>query len=208
MDTYEDPNVPDAVIENLQDLVSTNYLGTDTAAMHIRASALVARLKALNRNANAATRVHKQATAEARQEMDQTHLGLQNLLYEKRHLEREIEKCRQFASIYQDVPLYSLDQFKELAPPEAVVDDEHQLMLNRLSFELAERQRLDLKKRNLAAQKEELLKESKEKQVTYDNVKSQVDKLMKMAAEIKKTVDDLVLPIPSSSPPPSSPVPS
>ena len=34
-----------------------------------------------------------------------------------------------------------MDKFKELAPPEAVVDDEHQLMLNRLSFELAERQR-------------------------------------------------------------------
>lgn len=91
--------------------------------------------------------------------------------------------------------MYSLDQFEELAPPEAVVDDEHQLMLNRLSFELAERQRqvitfpvfvidiafrLDLKKKALAAQKEELLKESKEKQVTYDNVKSQVDKLMKV----------------------------
>jgi THO complex subunit 5 len=208
MDTFEDPNVPDAVIGHLQELVSANYLNTDTTAMHIRASALIARLKALNRNANAATRVHKQATAEARQEMDQTHLGLQNLLYEKRHLEREIEKCRQFASIYQDVPLYSLDQFKELAPPEAVVDDEHQLMLNRLSFELAERQRLEFKKKELTVQKEELLKESKEKQVTYDNVKSQVDKLMKMAAEIKKTVDDLVLPIPSSSPPPSSPAPN
>jgi THO complex subunit 5 len=79
----------------------------------------------------------------------------------------------------------------------------------------------------LTAQKEELLRESKEKQVTYDNVKSQVDKLMKvrscliqsttlvdlellqMAAEVKKTVDDLVLPIPPSSPPPaSSPTPS
>lgn len=45
------------------------------------------------------------------------------------------------SSIYQDVNLYSMDEFKELAPPEALVDDEHQLMLNRLSFELAERQR-------------------------------------------------------------------
>lgn len=48
-------------------------------------------------------------------------------------------------SIYQDVPLYSLEEFKELAPEEArndhVLSDEHQLMLNRLSFELAERQR-------------------------------------------------------------------
>jgi THO complex subunit 5 len=43
------------------------------------------------------------------------------------------------------VPLYSLDGFIQLAPPEArtedVLADEHQLMLNRLSFELAERQR-------------------------------------------------------------------
>jgi len=104
------------------------------------------------------------------------------------------------SSIYQDVPLYNMEQFKELAPPEALVNDEHQLMLNRLSFELAERQRLELKKKQLSAQKEELLQESKAKQVTYDNVKSQVDKLMKMAAEIKKTVDDLVLPIPPTSP--------
>jgi THO complex subunit 5 len=91
------PPAADEVIEKLRDLVSPNYKDSDTAAMHIRATALVARLKALNRAANAATRARKQATAEARQEMDQTHLGLQNLLYEKRHLEREIEKCRQFA---------------------------------------------------------------------------------------------------------------
>lgn len=48
-------------------------------------------------------------------------------------------------SIYQDVPLYTLDEFQNLAPPEArtdvVLKDDHQLMLNRLSFELAERQR-------------------------------------------------------------------
>lgn len=68
--------------------------------------------------------------------MDQTHLGLQNLLYEKRHLEREIEKCRQFAwvsvscilqsttltrairSVYQDIPLYSREEFEERAPEE------------------------------------------------------------------------------------------
>jgi len=110
--------------------------------------ALVARLKALNRAANTATRVCKDKTAAARLEMDQSHLQLQNLLYEKRHLEREIDKCRQFASIYQDVPLYSLEDFKRLAPEEArteeVLADEHQLMLNQLSFELAERQRYAL----------------------------------------------------------------
>lgn len=147
--------------KHFQDLVDPATADADPAALRIRASTLLARLKALNRSANVATRTHKQATADARQDMDQTHLGLQNLLYEKRHLEREIDKCRQFAyvlpipvtllsltlpsSIYQDVPLHSLAEFQELAPPEArttdVLGNPHQLMLNRLSFELAERQR-------------------------------------------------------------------
>ncbi|KIJ70546.1 hypothetical protein HYDPIDRAFT_23645 [Hydnomerulius pinastri MD-312] len=193
----------DPAIKHFQDLVSPTFSNGDATAVQIRASALIARLKALNRNANAATRAHKHATTEARQEMDQTHLGLQNLLYEKRHLEREIDKCRQFASIYQDVPLYSLAEFQELAPPEArsndVLDNPHQLMLNRLSFELAERQRLDLRRKELMTQKEDLLKQSKIKLATVESVKSQIDTLMKAAAEIQKKVDELVPPLPPSA---------
>lgn len=91
------PALPDAVVSSLRDLVGSSYLNHDSASVQVRAGALFARLKALNRSANAATRTHKQATAETRHDMDQTYLGLQNLLYEKRHLEREIEKCNQFA---------------------------------------------------------------------------------------------------------------
>jgi len=91
------PPSPDEVLDKLRDLVSPSYLQQDTAAMHIRAMALIGRLKSLYRAANTATRSKKEETAAARQEMDQSHLHLQNLLYEKRHLEREIEKCRQFA---------------------------------------------------------------------------------------------------------------
>ena len=95
------PPDSDTVIHNLRALVDPATLpsGTDPAAVHVRAGALFARLKALNRAANHATRAHKQATADARREMDQTYLSLQNLLYEKRHLEREIDKCRQFAYV-------------------------------------------------------------------------------------------------------------
>jgi THO complex subunit 5 len=97
----------DAVISQFRDLVDQRVghgHNLDTAAAHIRAAALVARLKALNRANNSATRARQQATAEARQEMDQAHLGLQNFLYEKRHLEREIEKCRQFACVVVPAP--------------------------------------------------------------------------------------------------------
>ena len=89
---------PDTVIQNLHGLTdpstTANY---DPQVVQTRAMALFGQLKAHNRAANAQTRSHKQATADARTQMDQAHLALQNLLYEKRHLEREIEKCRQFA---------------------------------------------------------------------------------------------------------------
>jgi THO complex subunit 5 len=193
----------DQAIKHFQELVSSDLTSVDPTSIQIRANALVARLKALNRNANAATRACKQATTEARHDMDQTHLGLQNLLYEKRHLEREIDKCLQFASIYQDVPLYSLPEFKTLAPPEARSDDVlqnvHQLMLNRLSFELVERQRLDQKRKELTAQKEELLKHSKLKLATVESVKTQIESLMKAAADIQKKVDELVPALPPSA---------
>ena len=48
-------------------------------------------------------------------------------------------------SIYQDITLHSVDEFLKLAPPEMCPPDitanDHQLMIQRLSFELAERQR-------------------------------------------------------------------
>lgn len=87
----------DAVIGKLRDLVEQDAGQGDAATLQIIGGALIARLKALNRAANAAARERKLITAAARQEMDDAHLGMQNLLYEKRHLEREIEKCQQFA---------------------------------------------------------------------------------------------------------------
>lgn len=95
----------DEVLDKLRELVSPSHFQHDSTALHIRAMALLGRLKSLHRASNTATRLAKEKTAEARQEMDQSHLNLQNLLYEKRHLEREIEKCRQFAWVFPFVVL-------------------------------------------------------------------------------------------------------
>jgi hypothetical protein len=50
--------------------------------------------------------------------------------------------------MYQDVPLYTLEEYKHSAPEEMrteqILGDEHQLMLSRLNFELTERQRCAL----------------------------------------------------------------
>ncbi|CAK5275518.1 unnamed protein product [Mycena citricolor] len=190
-----------AVIDGLKTLVDAENTSKDALVVNTRASALTGRLKALVRAANTATRTAKDLTASARQDMDQAHLGLQNLMYEKRHLEREIEKCRQFATVYQDIPLHDLEDFKVLAPLEArtdqVLSDEHQLLLNRLSFEFVERQRLEQMQKDLLQQREELYKESKVKAVTSDNVKTQIETLSKVAGEVQKKVNEFVATIPN-----------
>jgi THO complex subunit 5 len=89
------PPVPDVLLDGLRTLVNKGSNVQTTTPLV--SGTLFARLKALNRAATASVQAHKALAAEARVEMDQTQLGLQNLQYEKRHLEREIEKCRQFA---------------------------------------------------------------------------------------------------------------
>ena len=53
-------------------------------------------LRKLNRVDKLRTRSSRDATAAAKQSADALHLQLQNLLYEVMHLEKEIDKCRQF----------------------------------------------------------------------------------------------------------------
>lgn len=82
-------------IQRIRDLASAGL--PDLDVLLTEGGTLFAQLKGINRATNVATRDHKQRTAEARQAMDHTHLGLQNLMYERRHFEKEIEKCKQFA---------------------------------------------------------------------------------------------------------------
>jgi hypothetical protein len=58
--------------------------------------ALLARLRGQNRGAIFRVRDTKQATAEARQEIDRLHLQLQNLYYEQKHLTGEIAACEAY----------------------------------------------------------------------------------------------------------------
>lgn len=57
---------------------------------------LLAQLRGLYREAILRVRETKQATAEARQEIDRLHLQLQNLYYEQKHLMGEIAACESF----------------------------------------------------------------------------------------------------------------
>ena len=58
--------------------------------------ARLAQLRGQNRDAIFRVRDTKQATAEARQEVDRLHLQLQNLYYEQKHLTGEIAACESY----------------------------------------------------------------------------------------------------------------
>ena len=60
---------------------------------------LFVRSKHVMRQVNNVVKAHKDATIHARAEMDAVLLVLQNVLYEKRHVEREITRCQEFGYV-------------------------------------------------------------------------------------------------------------
>jgi len=56
----------------------------------------LAQLRGYHRDAHISARATKALTAEARQEVDRLHLQLQNIYYEERHLQGEIDACESY----------------------------------------------------------------------------------------------------------------
>ncbi|XP_068633298.1 THO complex subunit 5 homolog [Battus philenor] len=126
--------------------------GTDESkekinAKRIEASLLLVALKKLNRLEKVRTRAGRDALNKEKQRVDSTHLLLQNLLYEADHLNKEVTKCLQFKSKDEEIELVPLEDFYKEAPveisrPDITKNDEHQLQLARLEWELRQRREL------------------------------------------------------------------
>jgi THO complex subunit 5 len=109
-------------------------------------------------------------------------LTLQNLQYERLHLEREITATETFATIYQDIPLLSVSEFEAQAPTELKLltpaSDPHQMMLNRLTFELQERKRLAERVKSLQEKKTAIEKANKGLALDVTKLDSDIDALL------------------------------
>ena len=84
-------------------------------------------------------------------------------------------------SIYQEIELPSEKEFMNLGPPEFTSSvDEHDIMLNRLKFELQERVRLDSELALLKATRDERLQRNKGIMEELDQIDKEVEQLVQV----------------------------
>jgi THO complex subunit 5 len=85
-----------SALENTVEGESSEHVLIERSQKQKQLNALMVQLKGLHRSAIISSREAKEATSEARREVDRLHLQLQNLYYEQRHLRGEITACREF----------------------------------------------------------------------------------------------------------------
>ncbi|KAJ5579681.1 uncharacterized protein N7459_005666 [Penicillium hispanicum] len=139
--------------------------------------ALLAQLRGQSRDATFRVRDTKQATAEARQEIDRLHLQLQNLYYEQKHLTGEIAACESYDHKYLSLPLIPLEEFLELHPEHRELD-EHELMIARINHEHAEREKLEQARQELLKRKQALIAENKKRKDDLANLDQDLEKFI------------------------------
>ncbi|OQD68853.1 hypothetical protein PENDEC_c030G04207 [Penicillium decumbens] len=184
-----------AQCDQLLSLLNPDAVSTDPATDHELSLAvskqqkilfaLLAQLRGQNRDACFRVRDTKQATAEARQEIDRLHLQLQNLYYEQKHLTGEIAACEAYDHKYLSLPLIPVEEFLEQFP-EHRETDEHELMIARINHEHAERETLEQARQELLKRKQALIAENKKRKDDLASLDQDLEKFIDAAKPIQK----------------------
>ncbi|KAJ1997887.1 THO complex subunit 5 [Coemansia thaxteri] len=98
-------------------------------------------LRMLNRQLHENRAALNASVAELKQKTDSLALELENKQSEVQYIQKEIDTTRRQETIYQTIDLISEQEFLEAAPEEfkADIDTPHKLMLNRLRYEVKQR---------------------------------------------------------------------
>ncbi|KAL5612273.1 hypothetical protein BROUX41_000187 [Berkeleyomyces rouxiae] len=159
-------------------------------AMYQELDSELARLRMLNRSAIMTARETKAQTAEARQEVDRLHLQLQNLYYEQRHLQGEIEACNSYDHSYQKLPLIPVEEFVALYPEHADADEDA-LMVARIEHERSEREGLEQQRQELLKRKQKLIADNKKRANDLANLDTNLEKFIDAAKPIQKLFENV-----------------
>ncbi|KAF9089699.1 hypothetical protein BGX23_006492 [Mortierella sp. AD031] len=154
-------------------------------------------LKNINRQIHQQGRNLRNELTEQKLGVGKVDLGYQNIKYQRKYLLNEIARCHDMETFYQDVPLVSMQKFREMAPENLnnANTDEHQLMLNRLQFELEERKRYDAEKRRLLAVKVQLTKANKARKAQLNKVEAQLEAYIQSSQALQDLFQEPIEPI-------------
>ncbi|KAF9147521.1 hypothetical protein BG015_010811 [Linnemannia schmuckeri] len=156
----------------------------------------LALLKNLNRQIHQQGRNLRNELTEQKMSVGKVDLGFQNIKYQRKYLMSEIARCHDMETFYQEVPLVEMDEFRNMAPENlANAPNDHQLMLNRLQFELEERKRYDAEKRRLLAVKVQLTKANKARKAQLNKVETQLEAYIQSSQSLQDLFQEPVEPI-------------
>jgi len=146
-------------------------------------------LKSANISAHKETERKKVETQGKKQQVDVTNLELSNLNYEKNHFVKQIRNCRDLELTYEKIDLVPEEEFKKTAPENLRVlykPDKHQMMLNRLTFELEERKRLSAELDDLKTKKKAIIDANEAKTNFMSSLLSKLKGLEEATVPIQK----------------------
>ncbi|KAG0293637.1 hypothetical protein BGZ96_002519 [Linnemannia gamsii] len=156
----------------------------------------LALLKNLNRQIHQQGRNLRNELTEQKLSVGKVDLGFQNIKYQRKYLLNEIARCHDMETFYQDVPLVPMVEFRNMAPDSLTnAASDHQLMLNRLQFELEERKRYDAEKRRLLAVKVQLTKANKARKAQLNKVETQLEAYIQSSQSLQDLFQEPVEPI-------------
>lgn len=128
--------------ENLVNVVSQLLSSTDPKESRLtELSCLLLHLKEINRDAYSRLKDIKRCVQQERQIFDEKSIALQSVQYQRKHLESEIEACRQLETKYDRIVLVPIEEFKVDKMDTDEILDEHSLTLARLNDELFRRKK-------------------------------------------------------------------
>ncbi|KAL7004392.1 hypothetical protein EMMF5_006083 [Cystobasidiomycetes sp. EMM_F5] len=139
-----------------------------------RALPLFAMARSQLRSSATASRIDRTRIAATRSTMDAAFLALQSRKYEMNHLYREIEKCNDYDSIYQDVPLVGEQDFVDHSDDKLNADP-HLRMVARLRHEVDQRQKAQAELKALLASKTKVIRETEARKASLEQLEKQLD---------------------------------
>ena len=147
-------------------------------------------LRKLNRLEKLRLKQSREELHRVKGQVDSQHLQLQNLLYEVRHLQKEVNKCLQFKSQDEDIDLVPIEEFLKDAPASVKKseNDAHQLQKARLEWELQQRKQLAELCKQIHEEKEKVAKDIEKQQLHLDNLSPMLRNILQATKPVEESL--------------------